>query len=95
MSESSLTEFPHVPLSGKITVAEYGAQLISLPSDPEDPLDGDKFCDELAAYKKITASTASTVFKQTLRPMRGPSTRPAIVLDYKEQGIIKGMWDAV
>lgn len=93
MSESILKEFPPVPNSGTITAAEYGAQLISIPSNPDDPVDGDKFCDRISSYRKINANNFNPIFKHKI-----PSVRTAgnlgTVLIRNDEGVIKGMWDA-
>lgn len=50
MSQSTLKEFPKVPSPGNITLAEYGAQLIAIPSNSNDPVDGAQFCDKVYTY---------------------------------------------
>jgi hypothetical protein len=93
MAESTLSEFPPVPYPGTITVAEYGAQLISLASNPENPKDALEFCDKLIHYHRIDASNWGPKFQHKIPSIRTTNIRDSLIVS-RNEGLLKGMWDA-
>jgi hypothetical protein len=94
MSESTLRDFPPIPSHNSITVAEFGSQLITIPSNPDDPVDGDRFCDKIASYRKINAKNLEPTFQHKIPLVRTARDNRDTFIVSKDEGVIKGMWDA-